>query len=215
MLSIVVIHRRVILRKGAQATIYRKYLKFFEQFLIEGAKHDIDKDGTFWCKKEEWVAFLCPLISDDDANAIAHGYCGSNAKTAIEIIELIRRGKEYICHRIYNMGFIKNLERRKTGRNVSYFRYLKEGETKTPPIPTSIYIIEKIFRDIGDKDGNNFKLSLNKACDEFLSRLNIQKFPDDELKLNEWSRVTSILEKQGRISYEDGYCILSPRSTVD
>ncbi len=198
------------IKKGAQANIYKKYLHYLHDFLQNHAKYDIDGDGKKWCKKEEWVAFLCPLISDDDANAIGYTYCHAKATTAFEMMELVRRGKLYICHRLYNMGFIKNLERRRIGRNVSYFRYLKDGENKTPPIPDSPYILKKVFME----NPQTNKLSPDEACNNFLAKLSIAKFPDDDSRVAEWNRVVSLLEKQGCLVFKNGLYEFS-RSTVD
>ena len=196
---------------GAEAAIYRKYLPLFEKFLRKKAKHDIDGDGKLWCEKSEWVAYLCPLIEEDDGNAIAHLHCGSNAETSLEMSKLIRQGKEYICHRLYNMGFLKNIERRKTGRNVSHFRYLQQGEVATPPVPDAIYLLKKVFIDEGKLVRRVYQLTLDRACDLLLSRLNGQKFPDDISKMEEWQRVISTLVCQGVIKIKGDFYEFSPQ----
>ncbi len=198
--------RRVIMKvvKGSQAAIYRKYVPVLRTFLQEYAIYDIDNDGVLWCSKIEWNNFLFPYISDDDANAIGHLQSTSGAKTALEMINLVQRGKSYICHRVYNMNFVKNLERRRQGRNVTHFRLLLDGEIKTAPMPDSVYILKKLLTELGVKKKKKYNVSIDEACDAFIARLNQQIFPNEDSKLKEWNRVIAILECQDWIDISGG-----------
>lgn len=183
--------------EGSKSTIYKKYLPLFDIFLQEWNVHDIDNDGVLWCCKNDLIKFLEDKIEDDDANAIAHIYCANNAKTAEDMMRLIQKGKEYICHRIYNQLCPKKLERRKSGRNVTHFRLLKDGEKRSIPQPDSVYIMKALFK------ANN-QLKTNKAYQLFTEKLNPDKFTSNELKLKEWNRVVNKLVEQKCLVCKNG-----------
>lgn len=207
------------MKKGTHSSLYRKYLPFFEEFLQTYAHHDIDGDGKLWCSKEEWVDFLCTKINDDDGNAVAHAYCqptyaenGYLAATAAEMLLLVRRGKEYICHRLYNMGFLSDIERRRNGRNVAYFRRTIDGEKLTPPSPDAVYLLKNIFKNAPTRSaGTIHRLTPDEACNRLLLCLNSKIFRTQEQKLKEWRRVRDILLKQGFIQLKQGYYEFNPK----
>lgn len=184
------------MKTGSQSKIYKKYVPFLVTFLQNHARYDIDGDGLMWCKKEELIAFLSDVITDDDANAIAHTYCCNNAKYAEEMLDLIRRGKEYICHRLYNQGFVKNIERRKIKRNIAYIRLLRDYEKPTPPQPDSVYLMKRMFIQQNE-------LTPDVALKIFMESLNSQLF-DADAKLAEWNRVLAKLIRQGCLVFKNG-----------
>lgn len=201
----------------ARPAIYRKYCdEYFKDFLRNEAKHDIDGDGKMWCSKKEWVEFLCPKISEDDGNAIGHIHCRSDAKsakTASDMAKLIEEGKRYICHRVYNQ-IMTGLKKRREGRDVVYFRLLENGEEATPPALDAITLLKKIFIEKGERNkrrsGISYKLTADQAYDYLISKLDKNKFPDEESQQDEWQRAINTLTSQG-VEFKGGYYLFKPK----
>jgi hypothetical protein len=205
--------------KGAEAAIYRKYVPKLWDFLRTQAKYDIDNDGKLWCSKDDWNAFLFPFISEDDGNAIGYRHCHektNDCQTSNQMLELIRMGKKYICHRVYNMRFIKNLEKRKAVNGfVSHFRLLDESETPTPPVSNSIYsprrIIKRLFLDKGQCiKKRKYKLTLDEACEGFMAKLD-DRFSDERTKIAEWRKAINALISCKEVIFKNGEYIYSPK----
>lgn len=193
--------------KGGESSIYKQYLPHFLDFLESHARYDIDSDGKLWCSKDDWNNYLFPFIKEDHANSIGYRHCKATANTTTQILQLLDAGKKYICHRLYNMRFVKNLERRKIGRNVMYFRLLGDGEIPTPPESTSLHLMRKVFTERGKKQGASFTISPDDALDALMEKLNKQLFPGESQQIDEYRRVIGILMRQKAVKNNEGMLV--------
>jgi hypothetical protein len=207
---------------AALSAIFRRYVHFLESFLVSHADHDIDGNGVMWCSKEDWAKFLSQHIDSDDANAIGNLYCrpenvrpdgrrgrrqDGSQRTVTEMLEVERRGRVYIAHRVYNMGYVKNLDRRKKGRNVTHFRLLKDGEKPAKPVPDAVTIMKAVFKKLGRQEGKSKKrfLSPEELWNNFFARIDPRRFPEEDQRVAEFNRVVGVLQKQGCLVCREQY----------
>jgi hypothetical protein len=205
--------------KRSITDIYRKYgSQWFDSFLAQAKRHDLDGNGVLWLSAEEWRLFLRPHITDYDANAIGQyrtshqqprHEIADEEKSVDEIYTIIERGKNFIANRIHAETYRSKLQRRKTGGRVTHFRLLKDGE-KALYIPTAIHLLEKLFQEEGDcvkkrGVGTIYKMTPDAACDSLIAKLDNIVFPTDTDKYNEWVSVRDKFQNEGKLKFKDGF----------